>query len=263
MNVWVLMENTQYTPAFACEHGLSLYLETGEGNILFDTGASPAFAENARLLGVDLAGVDLAVLSHGHYDHGGGLKRFLELNRHGPVYLSSHAFGQYFNASGAYIGLDPSLKGHPRLIPVEDSLDLGPWASVLSCAGQPSPFPLDSAGLTQLTHGVRRPDAFLHEQYLLLRQGGRRIVISGCSHRGVLNILTWLRPDVFIGGFHFMKQPLGPQGNPLLDQAAQVMLSTPTQYYTGHCTGAAQYAYLKEKMGDRLHALSAGLTFSL
>lgn len=41
------------------------------------------------------------------------------------------------------------------------------------------------------------------------------------------------------------------------------MLSTPTQYYTGHCTGAAQYAYLKEKMGDRLHALSAGLTFSL
>ncbi len=263
MKIAVLMENTQSAPVFACEHGLSLYLETGAGNILFDTGASPAFAQNAQLLGVDLAGVDFAVLSHGHYDHGGGLGRFLAENAVAPVYLSARAFGQYYNASGAYIGLDPSLRGHPRLIPAGDALEIGPGLSLLSCNGLPKPFPLDSAGLTQLVEGVHRPDAFLHEQYLVLQLGGRRVVVSGCSHKGVLNILSWLRPDVFIGGFHFMKQPLGPQGNPLMDRAAQVMLSLPTQYYTGHCTGSAQYAYLKAQMGDRLQPLPAGQVFSL
>ena len=100
MIIRILTENTTACPELTAEHGLSLYIEANGLRILFDAGQSDAFAENAQRLGVDLSGVDLAVLSHGHYDHGGGLMRFLELNDHAPVYVSSHAFGGHYNASG-------------------------------------------------------------------------------------------------------------------------------------------------------------------
>lgn len=76
MKITALTENTSCSPFFGCEHGLSLYIVTNEYRILFDMGQTALFAENAEKLGVDLSCVDFAVLSHGHYDHGGGLKRF-------------------------------------------------------------------------------------------------------------------------------------------------------------------------------------------
>ena len=87
MKIYALMENVPCQAQFAAEHGLSLYIETDRHKILFDTGASEAFAGNAKLLGVDLSQVELAVLSHDHYDHGGGLARFLEENSQGSQLL--------------------------------------------------------------------------------------------------------------------------------------------------------------------------------
>lgn len=103
--------NGKYCSCSGCafEHGLSLYLEGKGHRILFDTGQSENFAVNAKRLGVDLAAVDLAILSHGHYDHGGGLKRFLELNQKAPVYLSVYAFEPHFNGVKD-IGIDPKLR---------------------------------------------------------------------------------------------------------------------------------------------------------
>ena len=80
MIVKVLSENTTSSEKFESEHGLSLYIETGTHKVLFDTGSSDLFAKNAEKMGVDIASVDLAVISHGHYDHGGGLKTFLGIN---------------------------------------------------------------------------------------------------------------------------------------------------------------------------------------
>ena len=85
MKITVLMENTAYAPEFIAEHGLSLFIETGKHKILFDTGASGAFVENAQKLGVNLDEVEFCVLSHGHYDHGGGLLRFFEVNGSHPA----------------------------------------------------------------------------------------------------------------------------------------------------------------------------------
>ena len=81
MKIVMLMENTVCARSFACEHGLSMYIETGSRKILFDMGASDQFAANAQKAGVDLTQVDTAILSHGHNDHGGGLQTFLALNK--------------------------------------------------------------------------------------------------------------------------------------------------------------------------------------
>ena len=81
MKLTVLVENTCTRPGLAGEHGLSLYLETRGHRVLFDAGTTDLFEQNARALGVALEQVDLAILSHGHRDHGGGMVRFMELNR--------------------------------------------------------------------------------------------------------------------------------------------------------------------------------------
>ena len=264
MKLWVLMENTSCRDDLVCEHGLSLYIEAGGQRILFDAGQTGAFADNAEKMGIDLSKVDLCVLSHGHYDHGGGLQRFLEIHDHAPVYVSRHAFGDYYSSPEKYIGLNWELLSSDRVLFVGDNRTLSDALSLHSCPGYPEPCPSYSKGLTVLRGGEHVPDDFRHEQYLLIREGERRILLSGCSHRGVMNIKTWFAPDVFIGGFHFMKlDPADSHDRVKLRAAASSLLQKDTVYYTGHCTGEAQYAVLKELMGDRLHALSTGAHFEV
>ena len=93
MRIVTLIENTPGDPRCACEHGLSLYLETHDHRLLMDTGSTGAFADNAEALGIDLTRVDTVVLSHGHYDHAGGLLRFAALNPGAPIYLQAGADG--------------------------------------------------------------------------------------------------------------------------------------------------------------------------
>lgn len=263
MEIYALMENIPYRQGFAAEHGLSLYIKTARHRILFDTGQSAAFADNAGLLGLDLGNVDMLVLSHGHYDHGGGIRRFLELNDCAPVYLSEYAFGAYYHGAKKYIGIDPSLEGSSRMVKVKDSLEIGEGLTLYSCNGRSCRCPVDDAGLTEKKDGVFLPDSFLHEQYLVIRENGIKTVISGCSHKGILNIIEWFRPDILVGGFHFMGQEISEAGNERLDRAAETLLQYDTVYYTCHCTGETQYRYLKEKMGDRLHYLASGQKITL
>ena len=97
MKCTVLVENTSLNEHYRCEHGLSLFIETAGQRILFDTGQSDLFAENAEKLGVDLSQVDFAVISHGHYDHGGGIQKFLDINHSAPVYIHEDAFLSAFH----------------------------------------------------------------------------------------------------------------------------------------------------------------------
>lgn len=260
MNVTVLLENTACRSDIESEHGLSLLLETPKHRILFDTGQSDAFARNAAKLGIDLGTVDLAVISHGHYDHTGGLRRFLELNGKAPVLVNRHAFETHMARDGRNISMDQSLEGHKQIVLTGDMLELDVEVSLRTCNGVPAPFEDSSAGLFSVCEGKLRQDLFLHEQYLCLKLAGRRIVVSGCSHKGILNICRWLRPDVLIGGFHFMNVDVHGPGRERLDRAADALLAQGAQYYTGHCTGAEQFLYLKKRMGDALHALSGGQT---
>lgn len=254
MKLTVLMENSACRTNVQAEHGLSLYLETEHHKILFDTGASDAFAKNAARLGVDLAGVDVAVLSHGHYDHSGGLACFLERNDHAPVYLSRHAFEPHLAAQQRDIGVDPALEGNSRFLLTGDELVIDEELTLSSCNSRPRPYGEGSEGMFTRRAGLLIPDDFRHEQYLLIREGGKRVLLSGCSHKGILNIMEWFRPDVLVGGFHFMGLRPGAE----LARAAEVLNRYDCQYYTSHCTGIEQYAFLKGLMGDRLHYLGCG-----
>ena len=254
MKVVTLMENTACREDMCFEHGLSLYIETKTHKILFDAGQTGAFAENAQKLGVDLREVDFAVLSHGHYDHGGGLKAFLKCNETAPVYVSQYAFEPHYGANG-YIGLDLGLQNSDRIRYVAEDipLDMGMALCRIDVA------PMDTAGLTLEEKGERKPDDFRHEQYLLIEEKGKRILISGCSHKGILNIVEAFQPDVLIGGFHFMKITEEEK----LKTAAEKLLTYNTVYYTGHCTGQKQYDFLKNIMGDKLYYISAGTVLEL
>lgn len=257
MKIWTLMENTACREGFACEHGLSLYIETGNHKILFDAGQSAAFADNAEKMGVDLSGVDFAVLSHGHYDHSGGLTRFLEENRRAKVYVSKFAPEPHYHGPERYIGIDPALLASGRLALVDGDLPLAPGITLHGCAK--AERPIDSGGLQVLENGELKPEDFRHEQYLLVEENGKRILFSGCSHRGILNIAAQFQPDVLVGGFHFMNVTEEKR----LRMAAEQLMRYPTMYYTGHCTGEGQYAFLKGIMGARLERVSAGMVLVL
>lgn len=254
MKLVTLMENTTCREGLQCEHGLSLYLETGNCKILFDAGQSAAFAENAKKLGVNLQEVDFAVLSHGHYDHGGGLEKFLEIHDYAPIYASSFAFEPHYGQNG-YIGLEPALENSSRMVLVSGERKLA--EGITLCRMDTAP--MDTAGLLVEANGGKMPDDFRHEQYLLVEEQGKRILISGCSHKGILNIVDAFRPDILIGGFHFMKITEAEK----LAAAAKKLMEYDTVYHTGHCTGQKQYDYLKTIMGDRLHYIAAGTELEL
>lgn len=258
VRIVTLIENTTTREDLLHEHGLSLYIETENSRILFDAGQTGAFAENAEKLGIDLSKVDFAVLSHGHYDHGGGMQRFLEINKTAPVYVNRNAYLPCYNGAEKYIGLNPALLESDRLIFVEDCLEIAPGIRLDSCAARNRPYPADHFGLNVRENGRLQPDEFRHEQYLLIRERGREVCFSGCSHKGILNIAHWFRPDVLVGGFHFMKLEPRGTGAAELERAARNLLAYPTAYYTGHCTGPMQFEFMKGIMGDRLHAISTG-----
>lgn len=264
MKIYTLMENTACSNDFSAEHGLSLYIETDTLNILFDAGQSSDFLHNAEKMQLDLSKADVFILSHGHYDHGGGLHEFLKVNSKAKIYLSKYAFADYYAADGRYIGLDKQLAAESRLIFCNEPVALADNITISNGNSLPALYPVSSYGLNKITDGQTLPDDFLHEQYLTITENGKKVVFSGCSHKGILNIINWLQPDVLIGGFHFMtlncQQPADQQ---ILNQAAELLQKSGAQYYTCHCTGLEQYAYLKKLMPANLHYLSSGSIIEL
>ncbi len=248
-----LAENESNREGIGAEHGLSLYLEFGEKKILFDMGQSDLFERNAHRLGVDLAEVDFAVLSHGHYDHGGGLNAFLKLNEKALIYLSPLATEPHYNAEGKYIGLDPALAEEERFVFVTEKTVLAEGVTLFPGTSVPYDAAASTVGMTVLREGKHVPDDFSHEQYLLLEEENQSILISGCSHRGIEAIAAAFSPQILIGGFHFSKFPLDAS----LTERAERLNALPICYYTCHCTGKEQREWMKKRM-DRLFSLSSG-----
>ncbi len=278
MKVTVLVENTRLEDRtdLDAEHGLSLHIERQGQQILFDTGASDAFRRNAERLGVDLAAVDLAVLSHHHYDHGGGLAQFLEINTQAKVYLRSHdVTDSYFWALGGLVkrplGLDRTLfeTYADRFEFVDRPTEIAPDVFILTEIGERYPLPKGNRYLFVEKEGARHLDSFDHELVMVLRQEDGLVIFTSCSHRGILNMVDAVTEQfegipikAVFGGFHLVSIPIlnlmaGSKAE--VEEIGREMLRYPiAQTYTGHCTGAKAYRVLKGVMGDKLAYVPTG-----
>ena len=252
MEITVLAENTTECN-MPVEHGLSLYIEVCGKKILFDMGETELFSENAKKLGKDIGEVDTAIVSHGHYDHGGGLEKFLQINSKAKVYISRYAFEPHYNASGKYIGLKEELEKSSRLIFTNGVTNIDKGITLYDCNDMKKICVTEPFGLKAVHNGKITDDDFRHEQYLLIEKDGKKVLISGCSHKGIINIAEWFKPDVLVGGFHFFKL----DAVDTLRAFALKLNSYNTEYYTCHCTGVEQYKFMKNYI-TKLSYISTG-----
>ncbi len=271
VKITALSENTVAREDLGSEHGLSLYIKTPEHRLLFDMGGSGLFLKNAEKLGIDITSVEAAFLSHGHYDHGGGIPFFLRANPSAPVYVSRHAFDGHFgtqaDGSAKYIGLPETIKDSERIIKLDGDAEIFENISVLAGASGRELFSGANALILRSENEKLVPDDFRHEQSLVIKDGENLILVAGCAHSGVVNIIRRFEekygrePDLVVGGFHLSSPATGGSEPPeLLDAVAKRLLSKKSVYATCHCTGLKAYDYLKEKMGERLSYLASGGT---
>ena len=275
MKITVLLENTTCRDDLKCEHGLSLHVETARHSLLFDMGPNAMFLENAAALGVDVAGVDVAFLSHAHDDHSGGLELFCKRNETAPVYLQKEAWGEYYVVTPQkckYIGLDKTLKKYAgRFRPVEGHTVLDEELQLFSDGMGSDYWSHANDTLRERKGGDYPRDEFRHEQDLIVTEGGRAVLFGGCAHRGVVNILRRAEellgraPDAVVAGFHLFNPSLGAsEPRELVEAIARELAARPdTVYYPGHCTGQEAFDVLRETLGERLIAIHTGSVFTI
>ncbi len=276
MRVTVLVENATPSSRLAARHGLSLFLEIGRPDasplrILFDMGPDSTLVDNARVLGVDLSTADLAVVSHGHADHGGGLGAYLAAtpSSSAPVYVRPGAFARHLSGTPERrhdISLDPTLAACERIVWTSGVHGVAPGVTLFSDVARHAPEPASNERLFEVGEdgGLLR-DAFSHEQSLLVEEAGRAILVSGCSHAGILNIMDRAeelagRPlDAVVAGFHLTAPSAGAvEDAARVEEIAFELERHPASYYTFHCTGMAAFGILRDVLGSRVTYLACG-----
>ncbi len=268
MKIVNLIENIDAENGCSFEHGLSFYVETPKHKLLVDTGATGAFADNARCLGVDLTQVDTLILSHGHYDHGGGILAFAALNSHAKIYIRESALNDYYSIKEdgpKYIGLDSQIASLSQVVFVKEDMVIDEELSLFTNVTGRKLWPSGNKVLKCKKDGELVQDDFDHEQYLIIQCEGQEILISGCAHNGIINILDRYeeirhrQPDMVISGFHMMKKSgYEPSDVELIRGIAETLTCYKTKFYTGHCTGVEAYDILKEIMGNQMQYVKSG-----
>lgn len=252
------------------EHGLSVYAETPHHHVLVDTGQSSQTWANAEALGVAIDSVDTVVLSHGHYDHTGGVMSFAERNPRATILINELAGRSYWNMQkDRYIGIDPEILSLPqtRMLPGSEVTEVGEEGEILIFGGVTGRrlWPQGNRILTRKTDDGFVQDVFDHEQYVVLRESGRSVLIGGCAHVGVLNILDRYRelfggcPDAMVSGFHMMKQGEYTEDEiATIRETAEELRGYPVRFYTGHCTSVPAYEIMKPILGEKIAYFGCG-----
>lgn len=256
----VLSDNRSDGGVLETEHGLSVLLETGQCKVLLDTGRSGIFMRNAKKMGISMEDVDYVFISHGHYDHAGGLKAFLEVNKRAKVIVSPHAIdGKYFSLRGHLHSLTAEWPVIPpeRLICVEQTSEIAEGMHVIADIGSAYPLPEANRHLfVQGMNGGMVPDDFRHE--LAFYADG--FLFTGCAHNGLENILAacpWPVRTV-VGGFHLVDKHETREDLRALGK--RLMKNYPTtEFYTSHCTGDGAFESMQEVMGGQLNRFYCGM----
>jgi 7,8-dihydropterin-6-yl-methyl-4-(beta-D-ribofuranosyl)aminobenzene 5'-phosphate synthase len=226
-----------------CAHGLSMHIATQRHSVLFDMGPNAAYLENAQKLGVDIAGVDTAVLSHAHDDHSGGLELFCRRNAAAAVYVQRDVWGEYYVVTPQkckYIGMEKALKRYAeRLRPLDGATRLDDELTVFSGGMGRDYWSHANDTLREKRGEDFPPDDFRHEQNLLVTENGKAVLFGGCAHNGIVNILRRAEellgraPDAVFAGFHLYNPSLREtQPRELIEQIARELKTAAIRGFT-------------------------------
>ena len=253
------------------EWGLSFYIEYKDQKILLDAGQSGLFAENAKKLGLNLADVDYAVLSHAHYDHADGMPVFFEQNDKAKLYLKESCGENCYDRKEGkmkYIGIKSGMleKYRDRIIRVPGDLKISDGVWLISHSAESMKKAGEREHMYLKEENGWAPDCFAHEQSLVFETESGLVIFNSCSHGGADNIINEVSAVfpgrqicAMAGGFHLYNK----SEEYVRSFAEKVRATGVEKIYTGHCTGEEGYRILREVLGDRVHQLEAGLAIVL
>jgi 7,8-dihydropterin-6-yl-methyl-4-(beta-D-ribofuranosyl)aminobenzene 5'-phosphate synthase len=253
------------------EHGVSFWIGTPDGSLLFDTGQSgDVLAHNAEWMDIDFGSCDALAISHAHYDHTGGLGRFLSLCRPGiPLHANPDLFRDRFSIKD----------GEPRRIGLRLSPDELMQRTTLHLSADPAEIlpgvwttgeineRLDFEGRSPQHHiqvaETWQPDTYQDDLSLVLQTAQGLVIVCGCCHAGLLNVLAHVNRifplplRAIVGGTHLAG--VGPDS---LDRVIAALSEScegdPPDLYLNHCTGENALFRLAHAFGDKVHTCPAG-----
>lgn len=270
LSITVLVENTANRQGLLAEHGLAFWIERDRRRILFDTGQGLALQHNAAALGIDLAGADEIALSHGHYDHTGGLAAALARFGRARVYAHLTAFRARF------------VKDHDgRVRSVGSPIESRDWLSSRvgqAIATRSGPVSMgdgvwlsgevprrndfeDTGGAFYLDEACTEPDPVIDDQAMFFETAKGLVVLLGCAHAGVVNTLEHIRAATggtrvyaVLGGMHL----LGAGERRMAETVKQLSSMNTEQVGLAHCTGFSAMTRLYHELPDRCFHCVAG-----
>ncbi len=269
MQITILLENNlaEGHEDLQAEHGLSFYIQHKGHTFLSDVGTTGKFAKNAAALGCDLNIVEAVAISHHHYDHGGGLAWFFKENDAAPVYLKQVPEADYIvdilGMPVKYVGLDKDvLKAHAdRIEMINEDRQILPGVHLLTEIPNTYARPGADTRLKIKTDKGKSLDTFEHELVTVLSGEQGLVILTGCAHTGVLNMVAAAQKalpgqpiQAVVGGFHLMREDestVRKIGETLLAMEIPVI-------HTGHCTGEKSTRVLADVLGERLQPLGTG-----
>ena len=276
MKIIVLIENSPNPdPAsgLVSEHGLSLYVESEGRRLIADAGASDAVWSNAERLGVDWTTVPSLTVSHGHYDHTGGVPTFARRNPSARIYMRREATGDFWHIEPGderYLGIPREILAAPGLRLLDGDAEIAPGVALFGNVERRVKTRGDAFLMRRVASGEWVPDDFDHEQNLVVEERGKRVLFVGCAHCGILNILDRFfercgaYPDAVVGGLHLRrKSGYSTEDEREILEIARELKDTGAVFYSGHCTGERPCELLESVLGTKLRRLLTGITVEI
>lgn len=259
----VLIENNSSCPDLKAEHGLSVFVEVDDERWLLDTGQSDKILFNAAQINLDFSSLNGIVISHGHYDHAGGVAHIVR-DMPAPPSVYAHKLASVTKYSVASGGSMKKLNGWAAVNDVKVSW-LGDGITPLSNHVTVFSIPQDAPAnerLTLLRNGVYTPDLFHDEIFTLVSDSqGHNLLYAGCTHHSlelllpfVFNELKISHLDAFIGGLHLMGRTQ-EEIKKSLDVSSQYDVRN---WYINHCSGEEAVQMWKNNYGPHCHQAWTG-----